>query len=213
MLEIGTGWGELALRAAARGASVTTITLSREQQALARQRVLEAGLADRVDVQLRDYREVTGQFVSIEMIEAVGQEFWPAYVETIDRVLAPGGSAVVQSILMDHDRFLATRNSFGWIQKHIFPGGIIPSLEALEEVATRHTSLRVKGIRTFGAHYAHTLRRWRQSFNDNWPQIATHGFDDVFRREWEFYLAYCEAGFATGYLDVAQITFGRSGPS
>ena len=214
MLEIGTGWGELALRAAARGASVTTITLSREQQALARQRVLDAGLADRVDVQLRDYREVTGQFdavVSIEMIEAVGEEFWPAYVETIDRVLAPGGSAVVQSILMDHDRFLATRNSFGWIQKHIFPGGIIPSLEALEEVATRHTSLRVKGIRTFGAHYAHTLRRWRQTFTDNWPQIATHGFDDVFRREWEFYLAYCEAGFATGYLDVAQITFGRSG--
>jgi len=213
MLEIGTGWGELALRAAARGASVTSITLSREQQALARERAQARGLSGRVDVRLCDYREVTGSYdaiVSIEMIEAVGEEFWPAYLESIDRLLAPGGAAVIQAILMDHQRYLATRNSFGWIQKHIFPGGLIPSLVGLEDVATRHTSLRVKGIHTFGGHYAHTLRRWRRTFGENWPQIATHGFDEVFRRQWEFYLAYCEAGFATGYLDVAQITLGRS---
>jgi cyclopropane-fatty-acyl-phospholipid synthase len=215
MLEIGTGWGELALRAAARGASVTTITLSREQQALARERAQAGGFSDRIDVHLCDYREVTGCYdavVSIEMIEAVGEEFWPAYLESIDRLLAPGGAAVIQAILMDHQRYLATRNSFGWIQKHIFPGGLIPSLEGLEGVAARHTSLRVKRIHTFGRHYAHTLRRWRCTFAENWPQIATHGFDDVFRRQWEFYLAYCEAGFATGYLDVAQITLGRSRP-
>jgi cyclopropane-fatty-acyl-phospholipid synthase len=170
------------------------------------------GLSDRVDVQLKDYREVTGQFdavVSIEMIEAVGEEFWPAYLQAIDRLLTPDGTAVVQAILMDHHRYLATRNSYGWIQKHIFPGGLLPSLEALEEVATRHTGLRVRRIHPFGAHYAHTLRRWRRTFDANWPQIASHGFDEVFRRQWEFYLAYCEAGFATGYLDVAQLTFRR----
>ena len=212
LLEIGTGWGELAVRAASRGAFVTTITLSREQQALAQERVTALGLSDRVDVQLKDYREVTGQFdavVSIEMIEAVGEEFWPAYLQAIDRLLTPDGTAVVQAILMDHHRYLATRNSYGWIQKHIFPGGLLPSLEALEEVATLHTGLRVRRIHPFGAHYAHTLRRWRRTFDANWPQIASHGFDEVFRRQWEFYLAYCEAGFATGYLDVAQLTFRR----
>lgn len=212
VLEIGTGWGELALRAAARGADVTTLTLSQEQAALARQRLRDAGVGDRVDVRLEDYRAVQGTFdavVSVEMIEAVGEEFWPSYFTTIDRVLAPGGTACLQAILMDHDRFLATRNSYGWIQKYIFPGGLIPSLAAIREVTARHTALRVTDVHAFGPHYAETLRRWRFRFDAQWATIAPLGFDETFRRMWEFYLAYCEAGFRTGYLDVAHVTLAR----
>ena len=212
VLEIGTGWGELSLRAAARGADVLTITLSREQQALARERIAAAGLSDRVEVRLQDYREVSGEFdavVSVEMIEAVGEEYWPTYFSAIDALLAPGGTAVVQSILMGHDRFLATRNSYGWIQKYIFPGGLIPSLDAISEVTGRHTGLRVRGVRAFGGDYAETLRRWRMQFLEAWPRIEGGSFDETFRRMWEFYLAYCEAGFASGYLDVAQVTMRR----
>ncbi len=212
VLEIGTGWGELALRAAGRGARVTTITLSREQAALAAQRVEAAGMSDRVDIRLVDYRSVTGEFdavVSVEMIEAVGEEYWPTYFATIDRVLVPGGVACVQAILMDHARYLATRNSYGWIQKHIFPGGLIPSLTAIRTVVQDDTALRVTNVHAFGQHYAETLRRWRLRFDEQWPTIAGFGFDDRFRRMWEFYLAYCEAGFRTGYLDVAHVTLAR----
>ncbi|MGE9807268.1 class I SAM-dependent methyltransferase [Janibacter sp. G1551] len=217
VLEIGTGWGSLAIAAARRGATVTTITLSHEQAALAGQRVAAAdvddpGLAARVEVRLQDYREVTGQFdaiVSVEMIEAVGEEYWPVYFRTIDELLAPGGIAAIQSILMSHDRYLATRNSHGWIQKHIFPGGLIPSMQAIEEATRRHTSLQVTSTIRFGNDYAVTLRRWRQTFIEQWPAIAAAGFDATFRRTWEFYLAYCEAGFAAGYLDVAQIRLER----
>lgn len=215
VLEIGTGWGSLAIEAARRGATVTTITLSREQAALAEERIAEAdaeepGLAGRITVRLQDYREVTGTFdavVSVEMIEAVGEEYWPTYFATLDRLLAPGGVAAIQSILMAHDRYLATRHSWGWIQKHIFPGGLIPSLQAIEETTTAHTSLRVTEVDRFGTDYAETLRRWRASFLAAWPTLR--GYDETFRRAWEFYLAYCEAGFATGYIDVAQIRLGR----
>ena len=216
LLEIGTGWGALALRAAGRGARVTSITLSSEQAALARERIAEAGLADLVEVRLQDYRETAGTFdaiVSVEMIEAVGEEFWPIYFATLDRLLAPGGTAAIQAILMDHRRYLATRHSYGWIQKYIFPGGIIPSLQAIDDVTSRHTGLRVSEVSAFGADYAETLRRWRERFLASWPTIAGPRFDETFRRMWEFYLAYCEAGFATGYLDVAQITFTRPGRS
>lgn len=212
VLEIGTGWGTLAIEAARRGARVTTLTLSQEQAALATDRVAAAGLSHLVEVRLQDYREVEGTFdaiVSVEMIEAVGEEYWPTYFETLDRHLAPGGVAAVQAILMSHDRYLATRNSFGWIQKHIFPGGLIPSLRAIEDSAERHTDLRVKAVDAFGLHYAETLRRWRETFHQRWPQIHAHGFDETFRRKWEFYLAYCEADFLAGYLDVAQIRLER----
>ncbi len=212
LLEIGTGWGTLAIRAAARGARVTTLTLSAEQAALARARADELGLGDRIDVRLQDYREVDGTYdavVSIEMIEAVGDEYWPTYFQTIDRLLAPGGAAVVQAILMDHDRYLATRRSFSWIQKYIFPGGIIPSMRAIEDATRTHTSLRVVATHHFGAHYAETLRRWRGTFVSRWPHVARLGFDETFRRMWELYLAYSEAGFATGYLDVAQVRLAR----
>lgn len=212
VLEIGTGWGTLAIEAARRGAKVTTLTLSKEQAALAQERIDTAGLADRIDVRIEDYRECTGQYdavVSVEMIEAVGEEYWPTYFSTIDERLAPGGVAVTQAILMAHERYLATRRSYGWIQKHIFPGGLIPSERAIDQVCSEHTSLRLADRASFGQHYAHTLRRWRERFIAHWPQIAGHGFDDEFRRKWEFYLAYCEAGFAAGYLDVAHLTLTR----
>lgn len=209
LLEIGTGWGQLAVRAGQRGAVVTSVTLSEQQQALAQDRVARAGLSDRVEIRLQDYREVVGRFdavVSVEMIEAVGEEFWPAYFRALDDLLEPDGIAAIQAILMDHDRYRATRSSFSWIQKHIFPGGIIPSLTAIEEVTATHTGLRVVDVHRFGPDYAETLRRWRERFTDQWPQISRLGFDETFRRMWEFYLAYCQAGFATGYLDVGRLT-------
>lgn len=212
LLEIGTGWGALAVEAARRGAIVTTLTLSAEQAQLAGERVRAAGVASAVDIRLQDYREVEGTYdaiVSVEMIEAVGEEYWPVFLQTLAERLAPGGVAAIQSILMSHDRLLATRGSYGWIQRHIFPGGLIPSLRAIEETAGLHTDLRVTAVDAFGRHYAHTLRRWRQAFDSAWPRIRELGFDEVFRRKWEFYLAYCEAGFQSGYLDVAQIRLER----
>jgi cyclopropane-fatty-acyl-phospholipid synthase len=212
VLEIGTGWGSLAIAAARRGAWVTSVTLSQEQLDVARERVAEAGLQDRVGLRLQDYRDVWGEYdavVSVEMVEAVGEEFWPTYFATLDRLLAPGGRVGLQAILMDHHRMLATRNSFGWIQKYIFPGGLIPSLPAIEHTLGAHTGLRVSAERRFGPHYAETLRRWRSTFVERWPEIRNLGFDDTFRRMWEFYLAYSEAGFASGYLDVAQLQLVR----
>ena len=214
LLEIGTGWGTLALEAARRGALVTSVTLSREQAALARQRIADAGLADRVDIRIQDYREVEGDYdavVSVEMIEAVGEEYWATYFRTIDERLAPGGIAAVQAILMSHERLLATKHSYGWIQKHIFPGGLIPSLQAISETTDAETTLQMTGVDAFGADYAETLRRWRETFLARWPEVHALGFDETFRRKWEFYLAYCQAGFATGYLDVAQVRFERGG--
>jgi cyclopropane-fatty-acyl-phospholipid synthase len=215
LLEIGTGWGELAIRAARRGATVHTLTISTEQRDLARRRIAEAGLADRVTVDLRDYRELEAEpfpaIVSVEMIEAVGEAYWPAYFATLDRLLAPGGRIGLQAITMSHQRLLATRTTYTWIQKYIFPGGLIPSVRSIEETCRRHTRLRVEEARAFGAHYAETLRLWRERFHRRWSDVAALGFDDTFRRTWHLYLSYCEAGFATGYLDVHQLVLGRDG--
>lgn len=210
LLEIGTGWGELALRAAARGARVTSLTLSREQRALAMDRVRAAGLEDRVRIELRDYREARGEYdavVSVEMIEAVGAEFWPVYFRTLDERLAPGGRAALQAITMPHDRMLASRDTFTWIHKYVFPGGLIPSTRAIEETARDHTRLRLARRDAFGAHYAETLRLWRERFTERADEVTALGFDDIFRRLWTFYLAYSEAGFRAGYLDVQQYLF------
>ena len=212
MLEIGTGWGQLAIQAAQRGAHVTTITLSAEQRDLAIQRIADAGVSDRVNILLSDYREVTGQYdaiVSVEMIEAVGKRFWPDYFTALDRLLRPGGRVGLQSITMANDRMLATQHSYTWIHKYIFPGGIIPSIEAIEATLRRHTSLVVSHRRDFGADYATTLRCWRETFLANWPMLAGSRFDHTFKRMWEFYLAYCEAGFRTGYLGVSQFALTR----
>ncbi|MFF5567372.1 class I SAM-dependent methyltransferase [Streptomyces sp. NPDC012623] len=208
LLEIGTGWGELALRAAARGARVLTVTLSREQRDLARERIAAAGYADRVRVELCDYRAVEGSFdaiVSVEMIEAVGAEFWQEYFGTLDRLLAPGGRIALQAITMPHDRMLASEDTFTWIQKYVFPGGFLPSVEAIERITAAHTALRVAARDGFGPHYAETLRLWRETFTERAEQVDALGFDAVFRRLWTFYLAYSEAGFRSGYLDVQQM--------
>jgi cyclopropane-fatty-acyl-phospholipid synthase len=212
LLEIGTGWGALAIRAAQRGAAVTTITLSHEQMRLACERVEAAGLSGVVEVRVQDYREVDGEYdaiVGVEMIEAVGEAYWPTYFAALDRLLAPGGRAAIQTITMAHERFLATRRSFSWIQKYIFPGGIIPSLQAIDDTLAAHTSLGVTRHRELRAHYARTLRLWRERFAGQWPRIHAQGFDETFRRMWEFYLAYSEAGFRSGYLGLSQLQMTR----
>jgi cyclopropane-fatty-acyl-phospholipid synthase len=213
VLEIGSGWGGLAIRAAReRGAHVTTLTLSTEQQALARKRAVEAGVADRVDVRLQDYRDATGRYdavVSVEMIEAVGERFWPTYFRALDQLLAPGGRVGLQAITMPHDRMIATRRSYTWIHKYIFPGGIIPSLRTIAENLEAHTRLSIVERRDLGPHYAHTLALWRERFLTNWGRLEG-SFDETFRRMWEFYLAYCEAGFRAGYLGVSQLGLARA---
>jgi cyclopropane-fatty-acyl-phospholipid synthase len=214
VLEIGTGWGELAIRAALRGAIVHSVTLSKEQRALARQRIGAAGVEDHVTVELTDYREVRGQYdavVSVEMIEAVGYEYWPTYFRTLDAVLAPGGAVAIQAITMPHDRMLATRNTYTWVHKYIFPGGFLPSTEAIEEVTRAHTTLRVVDRLSLGDSYAQTLRLWDERFVANAGAVGRLGFDAIFRRMWHFYLEYSRAGFASGYLDVQQIVLRREG--
>ncbi|MFS8201509.1 class I SAM-dependent methyltransferase [Streptomyces sp. CWNU-52B] len=215
LLEIGTGWGELALRAAARGAHVTSLTLSREQRDLARERVRAAGHADRVRVELCDYREATGTYdavVSVEMIEAVGEEFWPVYFRTIDARLAPGGRAALQAITMPHERMVAARSTFTWIDKYIFPGGQLPSVEAVDRTVRDHTRLSTTRREAFGAHYAETLRLWRERFTARTDDVDALGFDATFRRMWTFYLSYSEAGFRSGYLDVQHYLFTKENP-
>lgn len=215
LLEIGTGWGELAIRAARRGALVHTVTNSAEQAMLARDRVADAGLADRVHVDLRDYRELAADsggydaIVSVEMIEAVGQHHWPAYFTTLDRLLAPHGRVGLQAITMRHDRMMKVRHTYTWIHKYIFPGGLIPSIPVIEQALASQTGLHVLDRHAFGSHYAATLRLWRARFTRNWPSIEQLGFDATFRRTWEFYLAYCEAGFAAEFLDVYQLVLSR----
>ena len=214
VLEIGTGWGELCMRAAQRGAHVRSVTLSAEQHRLAQERVAAAGLSDRIDIELRDYREVDGRYdavVSVEMVEAVGYRFWPKYFQALDRLVVPGGRVAIQAITMPHDRMLATRNTYTWIQKYIFPGGLLPSTEAIIGITERHTGLRTVDMLSLRPHYAETLRLWRERFTDRRDAVAALGFDDVFRRMWEFYLAYSEAGFRSGYLDVYQWTFASTG--
>jgi cyclopropane-fatty-acyl-phospholipid synthase len=212
VLEIGTGWGELALRAAARGAQVRSVTISAEQAGLARRRISAAGLAGRVSVELLDYRQLAGRYdaiVSVEMIEAVGERYWPDYFTALDRLLAPGGKVGLQAITMPHHRMLATRRTQTWILKYIFPGGLIPSVSAIEQNAAG-AGLRVRGRRDFGPHYAQTLRIWRERFSAAAPALAGLGFDEVFARMWELYLSYSEAGFRSGYLQVSQFLLERS---
>jgi cyclopropane-fatty-acyl-phospholipid synthase len=213
VLEIGSGWGGLAVRAASeRGARVTTLTLSTEQQALARARAEDAGVSDLVDVRLCDYRDATGAYdavVSVEMIEAVGEKYWPTYFAQLDALLKPGGRVGLQSITMPHERMVATRRSYTWIHKYVFPGGIIPSLRAITENLDQHSALSIVERRDLGPHYARTLQLWRERFGANWDRLEG-SFDETFKRMWEFYLAYCEAGFRVGYLGVSQLGLARA---
>jgi cyclopropane-fatty-acyl-phospholipid synthase len=217
VLEIGSGWGALAMRAAGeRGATVTTLTLSREQKALAEARIAAAGLSDRIEVRFADYREVAvppgggyDAVVSVEMIEAVGEKYVPDYFQAIDRLMAPDGRAAIQAITMAHQRMLAVRSTYTWLQKYIFPGGLILSVQAMEQAARARTPLRLVRRLDFGEDYAQTLRTWRERFDARWSAAHALGFDDVFRRTWRYYLASCEAAFRTGYLGVSQLTFAR----
>jgi cyclopropane-fatty-acyl-phospholipid synthase len=214
LLEIGTGWGELALRAAQRGAVVTTLTLSREQADYARKRMKDADVTDRVDVRLQDYRDVSGRYdaiVSVEMIEAVGERWWPTYFRTLDDRLEPGGRIGLQAIVMPHDRLMASKRSWTWIHKYIFPGGLLLSEQVIDEVCATHTSVRVVDRLHIGDSYAETLRHWRERFIADPQRVEQLGFDATFRRMWAFYLAYCEAGFRSGYLDDVQLTLARTG--
>ncbi|MGA7050021.1 MAG: class I SAM-dependent methyltransferase [Mycobacterium sp.] len=215
ILEIGTGWGELCIRAATRGAHVRSVTLSVEQQRLARLRVAEAGLSELVQIDLCDYRDVNwvdGNYdavVSVEMIESVGYHSWPGYFAALERLVRPGGRVVIQTITMPHVRMLASRNTHTWIQKYIFPGGLLPSTHAIAAITEHQTGLRTVDMTSLRPHYAETLRLWRKRFIQRRDALAHLGFDEVFGRMWELYLAYSEAGFRSGYLNVYQWTFAR----
>jgi cyclopropane-fatty-acyl-phospholipid synthase len=208
ILEIGCGWGGFAEMAAADGLHVTGLTLSTEQHAWAEDRLQAAGLSDRTRFALRDYRDESDRYdaiVSIEMFEAVGERYWPAYFETLRRCLKPGGRAVVQTITIDEALFERYRRGTDFIQQYVFPGGMLPSMTTFERGA-RMAGLSVAGRFAFGGDYAATLQRWREAFMARLDAIAAQGFDRRFVRTWEFYLAYCEAGFAHGNTDVVQYT-------
>jgi cyclopropane-fatty-acyl-phospholipid synthase len=205
LLEIGCGWGELSLRAARDfDARVFGITLSHGQLAGARERAASDGLSHSCAFALRDYRDVSEQYdriVSIEMIEAVGEENWPRYFQTLHDRLKSGGVAAIQAITIAAPLFETYRRKADFIQRHIFPGGVLPTVSAMAREAER-AGLRFSPVKTFGLSYARTLREWRERFEANWPEIAKLGFDTRFRRKWRYYLAYCEAGFLEGAIDV-----------
>jgi cyclopropane-fatty-acyl-phospholipid synthase len=205
VLEIGCGWGALALRLArAQPGRVVGLTLSGRQLAHARSLVAGAGLDDRVDLRLQDYRDVDGEFdriVSIELLEAVGERYWPVYFETLRRRLRPGGRAVIQVITIADAHFEKYRRGADFIQRFIFPGGMLPSPLAMQGAAER-AGLTLRGELRFGASYATTLVEWRRRFLEAWPRVAALGFDDRFRSLWEYYLCYCEAGFRAARVDV-----------
>lgn len=204
ILEIGCGWGAFARRAAADGHRVTGLTLSREQLAWSRDGALAAGLSAQCDFLLQDYREVEGSYdrvVSIEMIEAVGEAYWPSYFRVLHDRLKRGGSAVIQAITIDEAHFDRYRKSADFIQRYIFPGGMLPTRRVIAEQAGK-AGLVLDHCEHFGLSYAATLREWARRFEAAWPDIAPLGFDEHFRRRWRYYLAYCEAGFEEYMIDV-----------
>jgi len=212
ILEIGCGWGGFAEYAAReRGVRVTGLTISREQQDHARRRLFEAGLAERTEILLRDYRDEPGVYdgvASIEMIEAVGEKYWPAYFSALRDRLRPGGVAALQAITIADRLFPQYRRGADFMQKHIFPGGMLPCPAALRERAGA-AGLETVGSETFADSYSRTLREWRRRFNARRDRIAAIGFDDRFRRMWNFYLAASASGFASGATDVVQIAYRR----
>ena len=207
LLEIGSGWGGFAITAAKEfGARVTSITVSRAQAEHARARVFREGLAEQVEILLQDYRDVKGRFdkiVSIEMFEAVGERFWPAYFRTLQERLLPDGAAGLQLITIADRYFEAYRRNVDFIQAYIFPGGMLPSPAALDREAAKAGLVRTAEL-GFGPSYARTLALWNERFQQAWPRVREAGFDERFRRIWTYYLAYCQAGFETGAIDVVQ---------
>jgi cyclopropane-fatty-acyl-phospholipid synthase len=211
VLEIGCGWGGFAAHSARRGAHVTGLTISREQHDFARRRIFEAGLAERVEIVLRDYRDERGRYdgiASIEMIEAVGERYWPGYFDVVHDRLRPGGAAALQAITVSDALWPTYRRTADFIQTYIFPGGMLLSPGRLRAEAGR-AGLAIDETFAFGPSYSLTLRGWLARFDAAWPEIATMGFDDRFRRMWRFYLAACAASFKSGQTDVAQVTLRR----
>ena len=212
ILEIGCGWGGFAEIAAAEfGCTVIGLTLSTEQAAFARQRMARTGLSEQVEIRIQDYRDVEGTFdhvVSIEMFEAVGEKFWPTYLDTLTRRLKPGGRAALQVITIDDDKYHNYRRNPDFIQNYIFPGGMLPSPDAFADAVERAGLRFIDGF-FFGPSYAETLRRWDRDFREHWPQIAEQGFDQRFYRMWHYYLRYCEVGFDYGTIDVGQFVIER----
>jgi cyclopropane-fatty-acyl-phospholipid synthase len=200
LLEIGTGWGGLALHAARHfGCRVTTTTISREQWKLARERVQQAGLQDRIEVLCQDYRDLEGQYdklVSIEMIEAIGHAYYDTYFARCSALLKPDGVMLLQAITIPDQRFERARRSVDFIQRYIFPGSCIPSVAAMTQSIARASDLRVFDLEDIGPHYATTLAHWRENFRANLPRVRALGYDENFIRMWEYYLCYCEGGFA-----------------
>lgn len=212
VLEIGCGWGGFAEYAAKeRGLKVTGLTISQEQFTFAKDRVEKAGLSDMVEFKLQDYRDETGSYdgiASIEMFEAVGEKYWPAYFSTVHDRLRPGACATLQVILVQDRRFESYRKGVDFIQKYIFPGGMLISPSMLRQQAEQAGLMFQRSVE-FGQSYSQTLRRWHDTFNGKWDQVSDMGFDDRFRRMWNFYLTSCAGAFGGGICDVTQITISK----
>lgn len=214
LLEIGTGWGALAVRAAQRtGCKVTTTTLSQQQHDHARKLIDENNLGDRVTLLLRDYRELTGQYdklVSVEMIEAVGHQFYGQFFAACERLLKPTGRGVIQSITIPDHRYESARKCIDFIKKYVFPGSCIPSIGVLKQAMTQRSDLTISHHEALGPHYATTLRYWADNLHDNRERIMARGYPDELLRLWDFYLAYCEGGFIEENIGLAQIEVRRA---
>jgi cyclopropane-fatty-acyl-phospholipid synthase len=213
VLEIGCGWGGFAEFAAKTyGVKVVGLTISQEQRDFAQKRIFDAGLSERVEIRFQDYRDERDQYeriASIEMIEAVGEQFWPKYFSQLRDRLLPGGLAGIQAITIRDSMFQKYRREVDFIQRYVFPGGMLPSPAVLKSLGDRFGIPVIKET-IFGQDYARTLASWRDNFRQAWPNLKPLGFDERFRRLWEYYLAYCEAGFLSGNIDVRQVVFAKT---
>lgn len=214
LLEIGTGWGGLALYAAQHfGCRVTTTTISEQQYQYAQQQVQDAGLQDRITLLKQDYRDLTGQYdklVSIEMIEAVGYEFMPGFFRQCNQLLKPGGKMLLQSITIADQRFGYYLNNVDFIQRYIFPGGFLPSMTELAKASTANSAMVIEAVQDIGLDYARTLADWRSNFLQSWPELPQFGYDERFKRLWLYYLAYCEGGFLERATSTVQVVFRKA---
>lgn len=213
LVEIGTGWGSMAIYAALHfGCKVTTTTISEEQYALAKNRIEKLGLQDKITLLKEDYRNLQGKFnklVSIEMIEAVGYQFYDEYYATLDRLLTDDGIALIQAITISDQRYERAKKNVDFIQRYIFPGSCIPSVQALQNAMCKSSALRLIHLEDITGHYAKTLHEWRKTFNAREQEIAAQGYDETFRRMWDFYFAYCEGGFAERIIGDVHLMYAK----